>query len=183
MKNKKILIGSLIVLGLIGGSFYFVNKNKEKASNIEPEADFDFNNASGNQLQNILNRPKKVIKVKDYQALMKNGNLTELKKYLVGKNIYTFEKNVNLRKNPQVNNGFIDNIALTLKNKGVYVGKVENVVRGTDGKNIWFLISDKGYNPSFSEKTFYYSGFGGRTLYDSRKYVYVRADVVVVDLY
>jgi hypothetical protein len=183
MKNKKILIGSLVALGLIGAGFYFVNKKKEKVFDKESEVDFDFNNASGNELQNIVNRPKKIIKVKDYQALMKNGNLTELKKYLVGKNIYTFEKGVNLRESAYVNNGLNDNIALTLKNKGVYVGKVENVVRGTDGKNIWFLISNKGYNPSFSEKMFYYSGFGGRTLYDSRKDVYVRADVVVVDLY
>ena len=64
MKNKKILIGSLVALGLIGAGFYFVNKKQEKVFDEEPEADFDFNNASGNQLQNILNKPKKVIKVK-----------------------------------------------------------------------------------------------------------------------
>lgn len=183
MKNKKILIGSLVALGLIGAGFYFVNKKQEKVFDEEPEADFDFNNASGNELQNILNRPKKVIKVKDYQALIKKGNMSELYKYLVGKNIYTFEKNVNLRKNPQVNNGLIDNIALTLKNKGVYVGKVENVSRGVDGNNIWLLISNKNRNPSFSEKMFYKKGYLGSTKYSERQNIYVRADVVVVDLY
>lgn len=174
MKNKKLLIGSLVALGLIGAGFYFVNKNKEKVSNIEPEVDFDFNNASGNELQNILNKPKKIIKVKDYQALMKNGNLTELKKYLIGKNIYTLQNGVNIREmGAYVDNGIFDNIFLTLKNKGVYIGKVQDVVRGKDGKGIWFLISNKGYNTAIFEKV----------KWDWSNYFYVRQDVVVVDLY
>jgi hypothetical protein len=174
MKNKKILIGSLVALGLIGAGFYFVNKKQEKVFDEEPEADFDFNNASGNQLQNILNKPKKVIKVKDYQALMKNGNLTELKKYLVGKNIYTLQNGVNIREmGPYVDNGIFDNIFLTIKNKGVFIGKVEDVVRGKDGKGIWFLISNKQYNTALFS----------RIKWDWSNYFYVRQDVVVVDLY
>jgi hypothetical protein len=174
MKNKKIVIGSLVALGLIGAGFYFVNKKQQKVSNMEPEADFDFENASGNQLQNILNRPKKVIKVKDYQALMKNGNLTELKKILIGKNIYTLQNGVNIREmGAYVDNGIFDNIFLTIKNKGVFIGKVEDVVRGKDGKGIWFLISNKQYNTALFS----------RIKWDWSNYFYVRQDVVVVDLY
>lgn len=183
MKNKKILIGSLVALGLIGAGFYFVNKKEQKTSNEVPEVDFDFNNASGNELKNIINKPKKIIKVKDYQELIKKGSLEQLKKYLIGKNIYTLQNDVNLRMHPQVNNGLINNKILTIKNKGVYVGKVEDVVRGTDGKNIWFSISPEGYNPSFSERWFYGIGYWGVIDYSTRKYVCVRADVVVVDLY
>lgn len=188
MKNKKVIIGvGLLALGALG---YLVLKNKTKKEekqiiDEEGEADFDFENADGKKtgLQNIINRPKKIIKVKDYQALIRNGSLNELNKYLVGKNIYTLQNNVNLRRYPLVNNGLMDNIELTLKNKGVFVGRVEEVVRGTDGKNIWFSISNKGYNPSFSERMFYGTGYWGVTDYDVREYIYVRADVVVVDLY
>lgn len=189
MKNKKVIIGvGLLALGALG---YLVLKNKTKKQekqiiDEEGEADFDFENATGKKtgLQNIINRPKKIIKVKDYQALIRNGSLNELNKYLVGKNIYTLQNNVNLRTYPQVNNGLMNNnIELTLKNKGVFVGRVEEVVRGIDGKNIWFSISNKGYNPSFSERMFYAPGPFGIPDYDVREYIYVRADVVVVDLY
>lgn len=188
MKNKKVIIGvGLLALGALG---YLVLKNKTKKEekqiiDEEGEADFDFENADGKKtgLQNIINRPKKIIKVKDYQALMRNGSLEQLNKYLVGKNIYTLQNNVNLRMNPQVDNGLVKNKRLTIKNKGVFVGRVEKVVRGDDGKNIWFSISNKGYNPSFSERMFYAPGPFGIPDYDVREYVYVRADVVVVDLY
>jgi hypothetical protein len=106
---------------------------------------------------------------------MKKGSLTELKKYLIGKNIYTLQNNVNIRKKtrPYVNNGFRNNKFLTVKNKGVYIGKVDDVVRGADGKDIWFIISDKGYNTALF----------GKIYIEFKNYFFVRADVVVVDLY
>jgi hypothetical protein len=181
--KKKIFIGvGLLAVGALG---YLVLKNKKKKEEsqeqlieAEGEADFDFENADGKGLSSIINRPKKIIKVKDYQALIKKGSLTELNKYLVGKNIYTLQNNVNLRSRPSVNNGLINNNLLTFKNKGVYIGKVQNVVRGDDGKNIWFSISKNSYNSIIMPKLFEKFGF-------ENKYVnvFVRADVVVVDLY
>jgi hypothetical protein len=178
--KKKIFIGvGLLAVGTLG---YLALKNKKKKEELQEqvieeqaEADFDFENADGEGLSNIINRPKKIIKVKDYQALMKNGNLSNLKKYLIGKNIYTLQNGVNIReRTPKVNNGFFrDNIFLTLKNKGVYIGKVDDVVRGVDGKNIWFVISNKEYNTALF----------GKVKYDFKDYFFVRADVVVVDLY
>lgn len=176
MEKKKIFIGlGLLAVGTIG---YFALKNKKtkgKVIEAEAEADFDFENADGKGLSNIINKPKKIIKVKDYQALMKNGSLTELRKHLIGKNIYTLQNGVNIRQfSPKVNNGFFwDNIFLTLKNKGVYIGKVDDVVRGVDGKNIWFVISNKEYNTALF----------GKVKSDFKNYFFVRADVVVVDLY
>jgi len=185
MKNKKILIGiGLLAVGALGYLTYKNKKNKEEVINGEAEADFDFENADGKGLSNIINRPKKIIKVKDYQALIKKGSLTELNKYLVGKNIYTLQNNVNLRKNhPYVNNGINNNKVITIKNKGVYIAKVKQVVTGLDGKS-WFLIDTESRNPSFESSPFYDLHWFiiipiGESAYD----VYVRADVVVVDLY
>ena len=173
MNNKKILIGiGLLAVGALGYLTYKNKKNKEEVINGEAEADFDFENADGKGLSNIINKPKKIIKVKDYQALMKKGNLTELKKYLIGKNIYTLQNDVNIRRENYVNNGFIDNKQLTIKNKGVYISKVADVVRGKDGKDIWLSINFKQMNPSFP-----------KNLIRNNYKVYVRADVVVVDLY
>lgn len=184
MKNKKVIIGlGLLAVGALGYLALKNKKNKEQVISEESEADFDFENAGGNGLSNIINRPKKIIKVKDYQALLKNGNLNELKKYLIGKNIYTLQNDVNLRMENYVNNGVLNNISGTIKNKGLYIGKVKDVVRGVDGKDIWFLISNNDYNPSISPKIFYETGYFGIVKYDKPKDVYVRADVVVVDLY
>ena len=188
MKNKKIIIGlSFLVLGVLG---YLTLKNKKKKEenkkqviNGESEVDFDFENVSGKGLSDIINRPKKIIKLKDYQALVKKGSLNELKKYLIGKNIYTLQNDVNLRMYNAVNNGLVNNKFLTIKNKGVYIGKVKDVVNGEDGKNIWFLISSENHNPAFSDKIFFETGYFGVVLYDRPNDVYVRADVVVVDLY
>lgn len=181
--KKKIFIGvGLLAVGALG---YLALKNKRKKEEVEQnlieaegEADFDFENADGKKktgLQGIINKPKKIIKVKDYQALMKNGSLNNLKKYLIGKNIYTLQNGVNIREmKPEVDNGFFfDNLFLTIKNKGVYIGKVDDVVRGVDGKNIWFLISNKEAN----------SALFGEVKFDWSDYFFVRADVVVVDLY
>lgn len=189
MKNKKVIIGvGLLALGALG---YLVLKNKTKKQekqiiDEEGEADFDFENADGKKtgLQNIINRPKKIIKVKDYQALMRNGSLEQLNKYLVGKNIYTLQNNVNLRKNhPYVNNGISNNKVITIKNKGVYIAKVKEVVTGLDGKS-WFLIDTESRNPAFERSEFYYTNwFGIIPMGESAYNVFVRADVVVVDLY
>lgn len=187
MKNKTIKISALVVAGAL--LTYFTAKaikNNNKAENVvidgESEADFDFSNADGKGLSNIINRPKKIIKVKDYQALLKNGSLNELKKYLIGKNIYTLQNDVNLRMSNEVNNGLLNNKTLTIKNKGFYIGKVKDVVRGLDGKNIWFLINNNNYNPYLSDEIFFKTGYFGKVLRDRPKDVYVRADVVVVDL-
>ena len=175
--KKNIYIGvGLLAVGALG---YLALKNKRKKEEqqlieAESEADFDFENVDGKKtgLQGIINKPKKIIKVKDYQALMKNGSLNNLKKYLIGKNIYTLQNNVNIRDGRFVNNGIINNRELTIKNKGVYIGKVEDVVRGKDGKNIWFQINFNEINPSFP-----------KSLINNNYRIYVRADVVVVDLY
>jgi hypothetical protein len=185
--EKKYIIGGLALLGVIGGFLLFKSKkNKQQDEQIingESEIDFDFSNASGSGLSDIINRPKKIIKTKDYQALIKNGSLNELKKYLIGKKIYTLQKGVNLRMSNEVNNGLVHNKLLTIKNKGVHIGRVKDVVYGIDGKNIWILIDSERHNPSFSDKIFFWTGYFGVIDYDNPRDVYVRADVVVVDLY
>jgi hypothetical protein len=184
--KKKIFIGvGLLAVGALG---YLALKNKRKKDGLQEqvieeqaEADFDFENVDGKKntgLQNIISKPKKIIKVKDYQALIRNGSLEQLNKYLVGKNIYTLQNDVNLRRDhPYVNNGIKNNKVITIKNKGVYIAKVKEVVTGLDGK-IWFLIDTESRNPSFTSWRFYRQPFA-----NSAHNVYVRADVVVVDLY
>lgn len=176
MEKKKVFIGlGLLAVGTIGYFALTKKTKKEQVIEEEGEADFDFENADGKKktgLQAIISKPKKIIKVKDYQALMKNGSLNNLKKYLIGKNIYTLQNNVNIRDGRFVNNGIINNRELTIKNKGFYIGKVEDVVRGKDGKNIWFQINFNEINPSFP-----------KSLINNNYRIYVRADVVVVDLY
>jgi hypothetical protein len=190
--KKKIFIGvGLLAVGALG---YLALKNKRKKDGLQEqvieeqaEADFDFENVDGKKntgLQNIISKPKKIIKVKDYQALIRNGSLEQLNKYLVGKNIYTLQNDVNLRRDhPYVNNGIRNNKVITIKNKGVYIAKVKEVVTGLDGKS-WFLIDTESRNPAFESSPFYDLHWFliipiGESAYD----VYVRADVVVVDLY
>jgi hypothetical protein len=177
MKNKKILIGSLIALGIIGGFFLFKNKNLKNALNDDEtggNVDFDYQNASGNALVDILNRikKKKIIPVKKYQNFLKGASLSEMKNYFVGKNIYTLVNDVNIREMPYVNNGISNNITGTIKNKGVYLGKVSYVIKNTDNNKIWFGITEEDSNKFISK--FNYSFFIAVN--------WVREDVVVVDL-
>jgi hypothetical protein len=177
MKNKKILFGSLIALGIIGGFFLFKNKNLKNALNDDEtggNVDFDYQNASGNALVDILNRikKKKIIPVKKYQNFLKGASLSEMKNYFVGKNIYTLVNDVNIREMPYVNNGISNNITGTIKNKGVYLGKVSYVIKNTDNNKIWFGITEEDSNKFISK--FNYSFFIAVN--------WVREDVVVVDL-
>ena len=177
MKNKKILIGGLLALGLIGSFFLFKNKNISNALNDQEtggNVDFDYENASGNAIVDILNRVKKkhIIPVKKYQNFLKGSSFTEMKKYLVGKNIYTLVNDVNIREMPYVNNGISNNITGTIKNKGVYLGKVSYVIKNTDDNKIWFGITEEDSNKFISK--FNYSFLISVN--------WVREDVVVVDL-
>lgn len=204
MKNKKILIGTLIGLGLIGGYFLFKNKKAKDVLNDDAtggNVDFDYENASGNSLVDILNRTKKkhLIPVKKYQTFLKSSSLSEMKKYFLGKNIYTLVNDVNIREEPYVNNGIIDNIIGTVKNKGVFLGKVSYVLKNTDDNKIWFGITQEEDSNKFISRVFGYPRNNSLYYNDPALYMkddkqtlghiprgitirWVRADVVVVDL-
>jgi hypothetical protein len=201
MKNKKILIGTIVALGLIGTLFYFKSKKANPLNDDETggNVDFDYNNASGNVLVDILNRAKKkkIIPVKKYQNFLKSASLSEMKKYFSGKNIYTLVNDVNIREEPYVNNGAFNSIAGTVKNKGVFLGKVSYVLKNTNDNKIWFGITEQDSNKFIAKNfRFKYQQLQGD---DSALYLlsqknnkiqqnfgisinWVRADVVVVDL-
>lgn len=166
--KKNIYIGvGLLAVGALG---YLALKNKRKKEEqqlieAESEADFDFENADGKKktgLQNIISKPKKIIKVKDYQALLRNGTIEQINEYLFNKNIYTLNSNVTV-----VNKR--DNLVFQIKNKGVFIGKVYDVFHDSNGK-IWIKIDFRNTNPAFEK----YFNWVDR---------YVKADTVVVDLY
>lgn len=204
MKNKKILIGGLIALGVIGGFFLFKNKNLKNALNDEEtggNVDFDYENASGNALVDILNRTKKkkIIPVKKYLNFLKSASLSEMKNYFVGKNIYTLVNDVNIREEPYVNNGIRNNIIGTVKNKGIFLGKVSYVLKNTDDNKIWIGITQEEDANKFISKVFGYprnnsSYYNDPALYSKKDKSsighipmgitirWVRTDVVVVDL-
>lgn len=204
MKNKKILISALIGLGLLGTFFYFKSKKVNPLNDDETggNVDFDYNNASGNVFVDILNRAKKkkIIPVKKYQNFLKSASLSEMKNYFAGKNIYTLVDNVNIREEPYVNNGIIsDNIIGTVKNKGVFLGKVSYVLKNTTDNKIWFGITQEKDANKFISKAFGYPQNNFLYYDDPALYKigeketlmtevrgitirWVRADVVVVDL-
>jgi len=167
MKNKKILIGTIVALGLIGTLFYFKSKKSNPLNDDETggNVDFDYNNASGNSFVDILNRYKKkhIIPVKKYQTFIKSAKLDELEKYLMFKNIYTLQDDVNIRATPLVNNAIINywepsgmgnfNKTGTIPKKGNYVGKVCYVEQSEDGKYLWFGITQP-YSNKFISRVF-----------------------------
>lgn len=208
MKNKKILIGSLIALGIIGGFFLFKNKNLKNALNDDEtggNVDFDYANASGSNFVDILNRYKKkhIIPVKKYQNFIKSANINELKKYLMFKNIYTLQDNVNIRATPLVNNAIINffepagignfNKTGTIPKKNTYVGKVCYIKQSEDGKYLWLGITE-AYSNKFISRVFNWD----KSSWKSASYLcyksnncrfnygtpirWVRSDVSVVDL-
>ena len=198
MQTKtKILIASLVGVAAIGTLFLTKNKNLKNAFNDEEtggNVDFDYSNASGNAIVDILNRSKKkkIIPVKKYQDFLKSASLSEMKKYFAGKNIYTLVDNVNIREEPYVNNGFNDNIIGTVKNKGVYLGKVSYVLKSSNDDKIWLGITES-YSNKFIKKVFDLSKesvsfnthnqlANKKDEFDGISINWVRADVVVVDL-
>jgi hypothetical protein len=141
-------------------------------------------------------KTKKIIPVKKYQTFIKNANISELKKYLAGKNIYTLVDNVKIRETPKINNGLIDNIAGVVKKKGTFIGKVSFVEKRDDGY-FWLGITEN-YSNKFISSAYDFSKDG---IYNPTEGLYsktnpkfstvgecdiiinwVRADVVVVDI-
>lgn len=201
--KNKILIAGLVVVASIGTLFLIKNKNLKNTFNDEETGgniEFDYANASGNAIVDILNRSKKkkIIPVKKYQNFLKSASLSEMKKYFAGKNIYTLVNNVNIREEPYVNNGFRNNIVGTVKNKGVYLGKVSYVLKSSNDNKIWLGITKSDSN-KFISKVFNFlnkvsSHYNDPGLYDKNdketiahipmgiSINWVRADVVVVDL-
>jgi hypothetical protein len=182
MKKSNIIIGlsalSLVVIGFL----VFKNKKKQEI-NVELEEEVEFENADGKTSTSSAIKPKKIVKVKDYQNLLLNTNVEKLKKDLIGKKIYTSISKVKILNKPNVSGGFFSSNnwfnRFTIKNKGSFVGQVADVISEDNGKRYFLAISEKGYNEKLYQ---YLKPFLNPNNKPTKYKNWIRTADVVVDL-
>jgi hypothetical protein len=110
---------------------------------------------------------------KDIEESLKNKNY---KKYL-GKKIYTFQDNVNVRMGAGVNNGFVNNLAGTIPLKKSFIGKVVDIKMGDD-KKLWFGVNEENSNQLYDIK----KNFSWNPIKKDNTLRWFRSDVVIVNM-
>lgn len=178
LDKKNILIGAGVFA--VGVGIYFFLKDRashRKIGIIDDESvDFDYNNATGSTLNSGLKEGMQ-ISVNDYkkdiEESLKNKNY---KKYL-GKKIYTFQDNVNVRMGAGVNNGFVNNLAGTIPLKKSFIGKVVDIKMGDD-KKLWFGVNEENSNQLYDIK----KNFSWNPIKKDNTLRWFRSDVVIVNM-
>lgn len=139
MKNKKILIGSLIALGAIVS--YFVVKNIKRSKDLkEAESvsfdDSDLTNEDINY-ESADGSGKRLISIKKYLNFLKTTPSSDRKnEILLNRRIYSLFNNLNLRNEPSLYN---ETKVGVLPNKYTYLGRVSNLALDEIG-DLWFAI-------------------------------------------
>lgn len=179
--NKKILIGASILA--VGTAIYLFLKNKRNNNQVgildDENIEFDYNNIGGKDIKsNIATGIEKPLSISDYSnSLEKALNDKKYQNY-IGKKIYTFVDNVNIRMGANVNNGIFHNIAGKIPKKKTFIGKVVTVKLGDD-KKLWFAVNEENSNKLYDvKKNFNWS----MTLDVDPSLRWFRSDVVVVKI-
>jgi hypothetical protein len=172
----------LIVSGVfaVGVGIYFWLKNKashRKVGIIDDESvDFDFNNASGSMFNSGVSKGVKM-PVNEYKSSVEKSIKDKKYSTYLGKKMYTFQDNVNVRMGAGVNNGFVNNLAGTIPLKKSFVGKVVEVKLGDD-KKLWFGVNEENSNQLYEIK----KHFSWNPIKKDKTLRWFRSDVVIVNM-
>ena len=178
MKKSNLIIGiSVASLAIVG---FFILKNKKKGTIVETDAEVEFENIDGKSTSTTI-KPIKTIKVKYYKSLLLLPSVENLKKNLIGKNIYTSIPNVIVRDKPFIDDiGIFNSVKFKIKNKGSFIGKVADVILEKNSTNYFLAISDEGYNKKL--ENYLRPFFNPKAKLTRKYYNFVLVNDVVVDL-
>ena len=150
-KKNILIVSGVFAVGVV---IYFWLKDKASRRPIgiidDENVDFDFNNATGDMVNTGVSKGVR-LPVNEYKnSITESLKDKKYSKYL-GKKMYTFEDNVNVRMGAGVNNGFVNNLAGTIPFKKSFIGKVVDVKMGDD-KKLWFGVSEPTGNQLYEIK-------------------------------
>jgi len=179
--NKKILIGLSILA--VGTAIYFLLKNKRNKNQVgildDENIEFDYNNASGKTVSTgIATGIETPLSISNYNSSLEKAYNDKKYQNYIGKKIYTFVDNVNIRMGANVNNGIFHNIAGKIPKKKTFIGKVVTVKLGND-KKLWFAVNEENSNKLYDvKKNFNWSV----TLNVDPSLRWFRSDVVIINM-
>lgn len=164
-KKNTIILISIVSAVLLTGITRIVihNRRKEKLDSSESDIDTDteINPSEGNGLENTF--------VETYD---RNNQISNPKEELIGKTLYPKSGYVNIREEPKVNNGWVNNIIEKIEGKGTPIGTIVEVTQGTETPPMrWFKVK---LNKKVVNANYYFYVI----LPTTYEYAWVRADVV-----
>jgi hypothetical protein len=178
LDKKYIAIGTGIFA--VGVVIYFFLKDRASRRPIgiidDENVDFDYNNVTGSMVSTGISKGVR-LPVNEYKKNVEQS--TKDKKYsrFLGKKMYTFQDNVNVRMGAGVNNGFVNNLAGTIPRKKSFIGKVVDVKMGED-KKLWFGVSEQTGNQLYEIK----KHFSWSPVKKDETLRWFRSDVVIVNM-
>ena len=178
LDKKYIAIGTGVFA--VGVVIYFFLKDRASRRPIgivdDESVDFDFNNATGNMFNSGVSKGVR-LPVNEYKKSVEQS--TKDKKYsrFLGKKMYTFQDNVNVRMGAGVNNGFVNNLAGTIPRKKSFIGKINEVKLGDD-KKLWFGVNEENSNQLYEIK----KHFSWNPMKKDETLRWFRSDVIIVNM-
>jgi hypothetical protein len=176
LDKKKLLIGAGVIA--IGTVIYFFLKNKASHRAIgiidDENVDFDYNNATG---KSSGVKEGITLSVGDYKKSVEESLIDKKYQKYLGKKMYTFQDNVNVRMGAGVNNGFVNNLAGTIPFKKSFIGKVNDVKMGDD-KKLWFGVNEENGNQLYEIK----KNFSWNPMKKDNTLRWFRSDVVIINM-
>ena len=178
LDKKNILIGAGVFA--IGVVVYFWLKDKASRRPIgiidDESVDFDYNNISGNMFNTGVSKGVR-LPVNEYKKSVQQSLQDKNFSKYIGKKMYTFQDNVNVRMGAGVNNGFVNNLAGTIPRKKSFIGKVVEVKLGDD-KKLWFGVSEQTANQLYEIK----KHFSWNPINKDETLRWFRSDVVIINM-
>jgi hypothetical protein len=176
LDKKYIAIGTGVFA--VGVVIYFFLKDRASRRPIgiidDENVDFDYNNVTGRA---TTIKEGIILSVGDYKKSVEQSVKDKKYSKYLGKKIYTFQDNVNVRMGAGVNNGFVNNLAGTIPRKKSFIGKVVQVKLGDD-KKLWFGVNEPNSNQLYEIK----KHFSWNPVKKDETLRWFRSDVVIVNM-
>jgi hypothetical protein len=178
LDKKNITIGAgVIAVGIV---IYFWLKNKASHRKVgivdDEKVDFDYNNVTGNMFNSGVSKGVK-LPVNEYKKSVEQSSKDKNYSKFLGKKMYTFQDNVNVRMGAGVNNGIVNNLAGTIPRKKSFIGKINEVKLGDD-KKLWFGVNEENSNQLYEIK----KHFSWNPIKKDKTLRWFRSDVVIVNM-
>jgi hypothetical protein len=178
LDKKYIGIGAGVIAVGIATIFWLKDRASRRPIGIidDENVDFDYNNAIGDTIGSGLKEGMK-LSVKNYKKSIDQSLIDKKYRIYLGRKMYTFQDNVNVRYGAGVNNGFVNNLAGTIPRKKSFIGKVVDIKIGDDNK-LWFGVNEENSNQLYEIK----KHFNWNPLKKDKTSRWFRSDVVIINM-
>ena len=178
LDKKYIGIGAGVIAVGIATYFWLKDRASRRPIGIidDENVDFDYNNAIGDTIGSGLKEGMK-LSVKNYKKSIDQSLIDKKYRIYLGRKMYTFQDNVNVRYGAGVNNGFVNNLAGTIPRKKSFIGKVVDIKIGDDNK-LWFGVNEENSNQLYEIK----KHFNWNPLKKDKTSRWFRSDVVIINM-